>query len=83
MENQDTVQTSEATQMPAGAPPQGQPDLTVTDLANIRAVIDVAVRRGAFSASEASGVGAVFDKLNNFLNSVAPQKAPEAPATKQ
>ena len=85
MENQDTVQTPETPQQPGGMPPQGQPDLTITDLANIRAIIDVAVRRGAFNASEASGVGGVFDKLNNFLNTVAPQTkqgdtgAPQAP----
>jgi hypothetical protein len=55
------------------------PDLTITDLANIRAIIDVAVRRGAFAASEVSGVGTVFDKLNAFLNSVQPPKTDEAP----
>lgn len=59
-------------------PPQ-QPDLTVTDLNNIRAIIDVAVRRGAFGAAEASGVGQVFDKLNTFLNAVSPQKPEDAP----
>jgi hypothetical protein len=56
-----------------------QPELTITDLANIRAIIDVAVRRGAFAASEVSGVGTVFDKLNAFLNSVQPPKTEEAP----
>jgi hypothetical protein len=48
-----------------------QPELTVTDLNNIRAIIDAAVRRGTFSASEISGVGAAYDKLNSFLNSIA------------
>jgi hypothetical protein len=73
MENQETVQ--DASQVtPEAAPPQ-QPDLTITDLTNIRAIIDVAVRRGAFGASEASGVGTVFDKLNAFLNAVAPPKS--------
>lgn len=58
-----------------------QPELTVTDLANIRSIIDVAVRRGAFGAAEITGVGTVFDKLNSFLNAVAPPpKAEEQPA---
>jgi hypothetical protein len=56
--------------------------LTISDLQNLRAIIDVAVRRGAFSASEVSGVGAAFDKLNVFLNAVAPAKGQE-PAPKQ
>lgn len=71
MENQEQAQPTDV---------QSQPELTVTDLANIRAIIDVAVRRGAFGAAEAAGVGAVFDKLNNFLNAVAPAGKPdEAP----
>lgn len=38
-----------------GAQPQAsQPELNITDLQNIRAIIDTAVRRGAFGAAEAS-----------------------------
>jgi hypothetical protein len=32
--------------------PQAAPELTITDLQNIRAIIDAASRRGAFGASE-------------------------------
>ena len=56
------------------------PELNIADLQNIRAVIDTAVRRGAFGAGEASAVGSVFDRLNTFLNAVAPAQTPEAPA---
>jgi hypothetical protein len=42
----------------------------------------MAVRRGAFSASEASGVGAAFDRLNAFLTAVAPQQKEEAESAK-
>jgi hypothetical protein len=49
-----------------------QPELTVQDLQNLRAIIDVASQRGAFKAVEMSAVGAAFNKLDNFLNSVAP-----------
>lgn len=50
-----------------------QPELTVQDLQNLRAIIDVASQRGAFRAAEMSAVGAAFNKLDNFLSSVAPQ----------
>lgn len=68
MENQEQAQ------------PAAQPELSVTDLKNIRAILDVAVRRGTFGASEISGVGAVFDRLNNFLNVIAPADVPAADA---
>ncbi len=47
-------------------------ELTLIDLQNIRSIIDVASRRGAFGAAEMTGVGTVFDKLNAFLDAVAP-----------
>jgi hypothetical protein len=57
---------------------QAAPELTITDLANIRSIIDVAVRRGAFGANEVSAVGATFDRLNTFLNAVNPPKEDQA-----
>ena len=53
-----------------------QPELSIADLQNLRTLIDVAVRRGAFNASELSSVGAVFDRVNAFLNAVAPATPP-------
>jgi hypothetical protein len=55
-----------------------QPELTITDLMNIRSIVEASVRRGAFSASEVSAVGAAFDKLNTFLNSVQTPKGQES-----
>jgi hypothetical protein len=55
------------------AQPQ-QPQLSISDLQNLRSVVDLAVRRGAFGAAEASSVGAVFDRLNAFLEALAPQQ---------
>jgi hypothetical protein len=52
-----------------------RPELSITDLQNLRAIVDVAVRRGTFNASEISSVGAVFDRVNGFLNAVAPAPA--------
>lgn len=60
MENQEQKQT------PA------QAELSIADLQNIRTLIDVAVRRGTFGASELSSVGSVFDRLNAFLSAVTP-----------
>lgn len=54
---------------------QPQPELGIADLQNIRTILNVAVRRGVFGAAEISSVGAVFDRLNAFLNAVAPQTA--------
>ena len=52
--------------------PQMPPELTITDLQNIRSIIDAASRRGAFGASEMAAIGSVFNKLDAFLNAVAP-----------
>lgn len=73
-----TEQTQTQPEVQAGA----QPELTVTDLVNIRSILEAAIRRGAFGGSEISAVGAAFDKLNVFLNAVQttqqPADAPEA-----
>ena len=62
----DTVTTTpESTDQPT-------PELTIQDLGNLRAIIDVASQRGAFRAAEFAAVGAAFNKLNAFLDAVAP-----------
>lgn len=71
METQESAVTTEQ---------KSAPELTVTDLVNLRAIIDVAVRRGAFGAGEVAGVGAVFDRLNAFVVSVTPQQSAEEQA---
>ena len=53
------------------------PELNIADLQNIRAIIDTAIRRGAFGGAEASSVGAVFDRLNTFLNAVTANQPAE------
>jgi hypothetical protein len=76
MENQEQAQMA-AQPVGGEAQPATQPELTITDLVNLRSIIDIAVRRGAFGASEASAVGTAFDRLNTFLNAVNPPKADE------
>ena len=75
MEKQDLATPAGPELAPTQAP---APELTISDLQNIRNLIDVAVRRGAFGAQETSAVGSVFDRLNTFLNAVAPAPAPQA-----
>lgn len=76
--DQGTAQTTGAVGGDAGAQAQAPqaPELTIADLTNLRAVIDVASQRGAFRAAEMSAVGAVFNKLNSFLEAVYPQQLP-------
>jgi hypothetical protein len=73
MENQEQPQVESA----EGA---AAPELSINDLKNLRTIVDMAVRRGAFGAAEVSAVGATFDRINAFLNAVAPpaDQAPEA-----
>jgi uncharacterized protein YggE len=47
--------------------------ITVADLDAARGIIDLAVKRGAFGAAEVGQVGAVFNKLTAFLDSVVEQ----------
>jgi hypothetical protein len=62
MENQEQTQT------PA------QPEFSISDLQNLRAIVDLSAKRGTFNGSELTAVGQVFDRLNAFLNAVAPQQ---------
>jgi len=46
--------------------------LTIGDLAGLRQIMAVAAQRGAFRAEEMEVIGRVYNKLNAFLNSLAP-----------
>jgi hypothetical protein len=82
MENQEQAQLVSDGVAPADAPKP--PELSIADLQNIRTIIDAASKRGAFGAAELSSVGSTFDRLNAFLNSVAPPPAdPAAPPANQ
>lgn len=73
----DTLDQGQAEQQA----PAANPELTIADLTNLRSVIDVAAQRGAFRAAEMSAVGAVFNKLNAFLEAVYPQQLPPSEGT--
>ena len=65
---------------PAEAPAQNDPALSLDELNMLMQIVDLAVQRGAFRGSEASQVGAVFDKLSSFLGAVAQAQKAEAEA---
>ena len=88
--NDNDVIEATATEAPVaapeanGAPTEEQaPQLGVADLQNAAQVIDAAVSRGAFKAAEAAQVGAVYNKITAFIQSVADAQKdnPEAPAS--
>ena len=47
--------------------------ITISDLEELRQLVDLACTRGAFRASEASAVGSVYEKLTTFLTAVVEQ----------
>jgi hypothetical protein len=72
--------TQQEQQSAPAAPAAPAPELTIVDLQNLRAILETASRRGAFAAAEMTSVGSCFDRLNNFLNAVAPAKSEEQSA---
>ena len=64
-------------QQETAAPEQTQaPSVSVNDLVNVYNIIDLASKRGAFQANELSSVGAVANKVKEFVDHVqAAQKA--------
>ena len=85
MANEENKQANETVEAPATATagttasagqqaPQPDPTaLSIGDLRNLMTILDVASTRGAFKASEMSGVGYIYNKLQAFLAKVAPE----------
>ena len=80
-------ETETANAAPTAAPAEAEqaqaPSLVVHDLQNCAQIIDIAMTRGAFRANEAAQVGAVYNKIEAFVKSVAEQQNQnaEAPAS--
>ncbi len=68
---------SEETQAPEAEAEatQEQPQVTVNDLVNVYAIIDLASKRGAFQASELTAVGTVANRVKAFVDYVQAQQA--------
>jgi hypothetical protein len=54
-----------------------QPELTISDLNNLKAIVETAIARGTFRAEEITAVGTVYDKVNAFLTAIAASKSAE------
>jgi len=52
--------------------------ITISDLATLKELIDLACTRGAFRGDEMTSVGEVYDKLTGFLNTVIAAAQAEA-----
>lgn len=77
--NPDGVQGPTSYSMGPGSQPQiPQINLSLSDLQQLLASIDLAVQRGAFRANELSLVGNNFDKVNNFINQVIEVNKPQS-----
>lgn len=59
METQTQTQTETTNSM--------ETSITLNDLVLLRNIVNVASKRGAFSAEEFSDIGAVYNKIDNFL----------------
>lgn len=68
VEEQVNAQAEAQAQKPEGA------DLNIQDLVGLKSVIDVATQRGAFKAAELEAVGKLYNRLNNFIDSVTKSK---------
>ena len=85
MENQEQAQFASSEGVtPAESPAQASaPELNITDLQNLRSVVETAVKRGAFAAAELTAIGSVYDRINTFLNAVVTQKPAEQAQTEE
>lgn len=59
---------------------EAAPQITINDLQNVVKVIDAAAERGAFKGNELTAVGAVRDKVANFLAAIPTDENAETPA---
>lgn len=62
--------------------PQTNATVNISDLESVVRIIDAASERGAFKGSELSAVGAVRDKISNFLAQVQARQSEAAEAAK-
>jgi hypothetical protein len=66
MSEKETPQVQE--QVPGQeVPDEANAEITLNDLASLKAIIDVASQRGAFKPNEMVAVGTLYNKLDKFL----------------
>jgi hypothetical protein len=65
--------TAQAAAQAATQPAPEANELTISDLAAMKSIIDIASSRGAFKPAEMMAVGQTYAKLTTFLDTVAKQ----------
>jgi hypothetical protein len=55
-----------------------QPSISIQDLQNLLIIVDLATQRGAFRGPELSQIGALFDKINQFVQAATPPQQDNA-----
>lgn len=75
----EETQTATA-EVEAVAAPVEAPSVTVNDLVNVYAIIDLASKRGAFQANELQAVGTTASRVKAFVDHVNAQNAAAATA---
>lgn len=58
-------------------------NFSISDLLQVKNIIEVASSRGAFRAEELSTVGSTYDKLKQFLSAVVEQAETTAQSSEQ
>ena len=81
MSDEQKTETSAPQEGTVSTPQAEPPALTVSDLRNIRTILDIATQRGAFRGPELKTIGEVYDKLNTFLTAVAARYADQPEPT--
>ncbi len=71
MTDETQVEQQAAAPEQAAQPEAPAADLNISDLIALKSVVEIASQRGSFKANELEGVGRVYNKLSNFLESVA------------
>ena len=56
-------------------------EVGLNDIKSILSIINVCTQRGAFKAEELEGIGKLYNKLNNFVNSAVEQLAKQSEET--
>ena len=51
-------------------------NLSIADIAMLKEIVEVASQRGAFKADELTQVGAVYDRVTQWLTAVTEQNEP-------
>ena len=72
IENKDSTPTPLETTLNS-VPPEQNDNLTLSVLVNIKNLVDIAIKRGAYQPNEVSTVGKIYDQYVLALNKLSEQ----------